>query len=240
MKLINALILSFFLFTSSSMAQQGYVIKMKLTGFSDGTKFKLLNLELGKVIDSSRVVNGMVTMRGNVTAPVTCRIHTIDGKYLVVYLENKSITIIGTYQDFEYSKIEGSEINMYSTKSRDAQKQYMQTRDSLVQQYESLSNADSLKANQIGLKLAHIDSIITQYRKRFIKNEKPTYFTLEELFFLRNNFSIEELKAAFIKFPKNLQMTNNGLVVNAYINNKVVNWTTFCRYRRTGPGWHKA
>jgi len=61
------------------MAQQGYVIKMKLTGFSDGTKFKLLNLELGKVIDSSRVVNGMVTMRGNVTAPVTCRIHTIDG-----------------------------------------------------------------------------------------------------------------------------------------------------------------
>jgi len=201
------------------MAQSGYSIKLELTGFKEGTEFKLVNLDLQEIIDSAKLKNGVLILKGTVKEPVVGRIHTIDNKYLIIYLENKSMTITGNYNDFYYAKIEGSEINNSWTQSRDAQKQYQQTRDSLVQKYMSLGNTDSLQARQIGFKMNRIDSIVSQYRKSYIKTEKPSYFTINELFFLRNDFSKQDLKTAFDKFPQSLRVTKDGLVISSYINN---------------------
>jgi len=219
MHFLNTLIICTFLSVSSLLAQPGYTIKMELTGFSDGTTFELVDLDLGKVIDSTRLSGGKLTFRGSVKNPVVGRIHTIDNKYVIVYLENKPITIRGSYDDFFYAEIEGSEINDYWIRSRNAQKTYQEARDSLIQKYMSLGDADSLQARQIGLKVNEIDRRTTDYRKKFIQNEKPSYFTLNELFYLRNDFSPDSLKYVFSRFPSDLQKTKDGLVISSYIEN---------------------
>lgn len=219
MYFINTFIIYIFLSVSSLLAQPGYTIKMELTGFEDGTTFELVDLDLGKVIDSTRLNKGKLTFRGSVKNPVVGRIHTIDNKYVIVYLENKPMTIKGSYDNFYYAKIEGSEINDYWIRSRNAQKTYQEARDSLIQKYMSLGDGDSLQARQIGLKVNEIDRWTTDYRKKYIQNEKPTYFTLNELFYLKNSFSPDSLKEMFGRFPAHLQKTKDGLVISSYIEN---------------------
>ncbi|CAG4988389.1 Thiol-disulfide oxidoreductase ResA [Dyadobacter sp. CECT 9275] len=217
MNFISNLILSFLLSASALRAQQGYIIQMNLSGFKNGTQFELVDLNQEKVIDSTRIRDGKLTFRGKVTEPVVGRIHTIDNKYLIVYLENKRITIKGSYADFYYAGIEGSEINMYWVKSRNAQKKYQQTRDSLVQTFMTLGEADSLQMRQIVREMNDIDRWTTHYRKAFINREKPTYFTLKELFYLSNDFSADSLKEVFSRFPAHLQKTKDGVVLSTYI-----------------------
>jgi peroxiredoxin len=219
MYFINTFIIYTFLSVSSLLAQPGYTIKMELIGFKDGTTFELVDLDLGKVIDSTRLSKGRLTFRGSVKTPVVGRIHTIDNKYVIVYLENKPMTIKGSYDDFYYAKIEGSEINDYWIRSRNAQKTYQEARDSLIQKYMSLGDGDSLQARQIGLKVNEIDRWTTDYRKKYIQKEKPSYFTLNELFYLRNDFSPDSLKEIFSRFPARLQKTKDGLVIISYIEN---------------------
>jgi peroxiredoxin len=219
MYFVNTFIIFLFLSVSSLIAQPGYTIKMELTGFKDGTTFELVDLDLGKVIDSTRINGGKVTFRGSVKSPVVGRIHTIDNKYVIVYLENKPMTIRGDYKDFYYANIEGSEINDHWLRSRNTQKTYQETRDSLIQKYMSLGSGDSLQARQIGLKLNEIDRWTAGYRKKYVQNEKPTYFTLNELFYLKNDFSPDSLKEIFSRFPDHLQKTKDGQVIKSYIEN---------------------
>lgn len=220
MRLVKQLLLFIFLPLSSLIAQSGYTIKMELTGFKDGTAFKLINLFLDRVVDSTQIQNGILQFKGSANEPFTGRIHTVDNKYLIVYFENKNIEIKGNYADFYYSSIGGSEVNTYWIKSRDAQREQQVLRDSLIQKYFTLSNADSLKAKQITSRLQHIDSTRLQYRISFIKTEKPTYFTIQELFFIRNDLSPDSLTAMYSKFPKSLRGTKEAAVIRSYINNK--------------------
>ncbi len=221
MNVLKYLALFILLSISSTMAQPGYTIKMDLAGFKDGTNFELVDLDLEKVIDSTSLKGGKLIFKGNVKEPVVGRIHTVDNKYLIVYLENKTINIKGNYDDFYYAQIEGSEMNDYWIESRNTQKTYQITRDSLVQKYMSLSDADSLQARQIALKMSEIDKWSTSYRKAFIKRNKPTYFTLNELFFLKNDLSPDSLEFMFNRFPANLQKTKDGVMISAYIKNSV-------------------
>ena len=195
MRLVKQLLLFIFLPLSSLIAQSGYTIKMELTGFKDGTAFKLINLFLDRVVDSTQIQNGILQFKGSANEPFTGRIHTVDNKYLIVYFENKNIEIKGNYADFYYSSIGGSEVNTYWIKSRDAQREQQVLRDSLIQKYFTLSNADSLKAKQITSRLQHIDSTRLQYRISFIKTENS-------------------------KFPKSLRGTKEAAVIRSYINNK--------------------
>lgn len=200
-------------------AQTGYTLKLEMTGFKDNTKFYLLDLDLSKVVDSAEIKNGKVTFTGKVKNIVPFRVHTIDGKYVVVYLENKPITIKGDYKDFKYSKIEGTEVNNYQVKSRDWQKKYEIERDSL---YKILLAPGADKQPTFKPILARtrvIDSIVKDYRIKFIKTEKPTYFTFHELYFLRNDFTQSELKTLYKKFPEKLRTSNDGAVLLSYISN---------------------
>jgi len=204
----------------SLKAQSGYTIKLEMTGFKDGVKFYLVNLDLGRAVDSSYLQNGNLAFKGHVQTPVACRIHTIDNKYVVLYLENKDITIKGSYADFEYSKIEGSEINRYWVMSRDAQKNFSIQRDSLYKKFALIGESNPILGKELITKANKIDKTVLQYRLNFIKTEKPTYFTMHELFFIRNDLDRDSLKFLYNKFPENLRNSKEGSVILAYINNK--------------------
>lgn len=203
----------------TAMAQSMFRIKMDLTGFKDSTKFSLVDLDSGKVVDSSYLSDGKVFFQGSVITPVAARIHTVDNKYLVIYLENRDMTVSGTYKDYEYSNIEGSDINAMWVKSRNAQKDYQVKRDSLIKVYFSLSESDKHLGKAIGSQINIIDSIVLNYRKSFIRQEKPSYFTMQELYFLRNDLGKDSLKYLFNRFPEQLRLTNQGSVIYQYINN---------------------
>jgi thiol-disulfide isomerase/thioredoxin len=217
LKTIPLLLLGCFL-TSGVFAQKGYTIAMDLSGFKDGTWFHLVNLDLGRATDSLQLKNGRGTFKGYVKEPVGCRIHTIDGKYLIIELDNSSLKVKGNYQDFGYATIEGSEINRVWTKSRDYQRDLHVKRDSAMQQLIRVMDTAPQQGKDLAMQVKGIDREIMRYRLSLIKTEKPSYFTIKELFFLRNDFPADTLKALYEMFPPVLQQTKYGAVVATYFN----------------------
>lgn len=214
------LVLILFPLTSMLQAQKGYSISLDLKGFKDSTKFYLLDLDLGKYTDSIMIINGKGKFTGYVKEPVGCRIHTVDNKYLIIVLDNSNISVTGNYKDFEYCAISGSELNKVWTKSRDYQKNSQIQRDSLMQKYMQIMGTNPELEKEIGQKVNQIDKDITEYRLSLIKSEKPSYFTIKELYFLRNDLTVDSLKQLFDLFPPSLQKTKYGEIILTYINSK--------------------
>lgn len=216
------LIMGSLTFTDKLNAQKGFTISMDLTGFKDDTKFYLLDLDLGRIIDSTSLKNGKAQFLGFVKEPAAYRIHTVENKYLVIEIENCDIKVTGSLKDFEYCSIVGSELNKVWTKSRDFQRKLQTDRDSLMQKYFQLTSPNADLEKEIGSKVDEIDSIVFQYRLDLIKKEKPSFFTLNELFFLRNDLPTDTLKELFNLFPASLQKTKYGDVILTYIDSKKV------------------
>lgn len=218
--IFTILVLILLSLTCKLQAQKGYSISLDLKGFKDSTAFYLLDLDLGKFTDSIMLINGKGKFTGFVNEPVVCRIHTIDNKFLVIELDNSNITVKGNYNDFFYSAIEGSELNKVWTKSRDYQKNSQIQRDSLMQKVMQIMDTNPELEKEIVQKINQIDKDILKYRISLIRSEKPSYFTIKELFFLRNDLTVDSLKELFNLFPSSLQKSKGGDVIQAYINAK--------------------
>jgi len=200
-----------------------YNISLLLTGFKDSTEFKLLHLDKGTILDSAYIIDGLFQYTGVTKEPLPARIHTIDNKYLVLWIEEGDIVIEGDYNDFENSKIGGTPLNIVMTKYRDKQHKLELQRDSLMQQMISLSTnkPDGYESEfkHLQAKVSQIDENIFIIRAEGIKTEEPSYHTIQELYFLRNDFSRDTLNLLFQKFPEALQSTKHGEVIKTYINN---------------------
>ncbi|MBT1711027.1 TlpA family protein disulfide reductase [Fulvivirgaceae bacterium PWU5] len=190
---------------------------MELTGFKDGTWFHLVNLDLGKATDSLQLKNGRGVFKGTVKEPAGCRIHTIDNKYLIIELDNSYLKVKGSYQDFGYATITGSALNRTWTKSRDHQKLWQAERDTLMRRFVRFMDTDPAAAKEAFGQMRKIDDQIKQYRLSLIRTERPSYFTIRELFFLRNDLPADTLKALFDLFPPALRQTRYGVVVATYL-----------------------
>jgi peroxiredoxin len=201
-------------------AQKGFTISMDLTGFRDGDKFYLLDLDLGQIIDSASLKNGKAHFSGTVKEPAGFRIHTIENKYLIIEIENCDIRVKGSFKDFAYCSIEGSELNKVWTKSRDFQRTLQTDRDSLMQKLMKIMDTNPDMEKEIVSKVKKIDSIVFQYRLSLIKKESPTFFTIKELYYLRNDLPTDTLKELFNIFPTSLQKTKYGDVIQTYIDSK--------------------
>jgi peroxiredoxin len=220
MTFAKQLLLITLLFAASQAFAQGqYHLNLELTGAKDSTKLLLVNLDEGQVIDSGHLVNGRLSLKGDVSGVVTARLHAPDRQYLVVYLENKPISITGDYADLQYARISGTENNRYWVESRNWQRSFSQERDSLMQTAFRLDAADSVKFKTILTRVDSIDRDVWNYRLHFIRQKKPVYFTLMELFYLRNNLSADSLHSLFKFFPAKLQTTAPGQVIAQYLAN---------------------
>ncbi|PHN02541.1 TlpA disulfide reductase family protein [Flavilitoribacter nigricans] len=206
--------------------QSDFTVSMNLNGFQDSTEFKLFHLDKGIVLDSAYIQNGQLAFSGTAEAPFTARIHTVDNKYLVLWIENENITVYGDYENFNYSKIEGSQLNEVMTKYRDKQRSLQIQRDSLMQHMVQLMSTPSDEAKAAFEKareeVTRIDDSVFKIRVDGIRSEAPSLYTIQELFFLRNDFSKDTLKSLFNKFPAALQDTKYGKVVHTYLNNQPI------------------
>jgi peroxiredoxin len=126
----------------------------------------------------------------------------------------------GSLKDFEYCSIEGSELNKVWTKSRDFQRVLQTDRDSLMQKLMKIMGSNPDMEKEIVSKVKKIDSTEFKYRLTLIKKEKPSFFTIKELYFLRSDLSRDTLKELFNRFPTSLQKTKYGAVIQTYIDYK--------------------
>jgi len=200
-----------------------YVINLNLTGFKDSTGFKLVNLDKGEIIDTKYLVNGELKFTGKADEPFIARIHTVDNKYLILWVENLNINVRGNYDNFVNSTIEGSPLNDIMIKYRDKQAELEIQRNSIMEQLikiKSSGDADwKEKFQELHQRVNKIDNDVFNIREQSIVSEKPSLYTIQELFFLRNDFSKDSLKLLFNKFPESLQNTKYGDVIRTYIVN---------------------
>lgn len=225
MKQIITITLLFIIGTSCSKKESNtYNIFFEIEGYADSTKFKLLDLDRGLVIDSQYVFQNRLEFSGVVDEPFIARIHTIDNEWLVLYIEKGITNITGKKGSFRFSHFDGSELNNVMVKYRDMQKDFELRRDSLADEVSSKYYSDA-KGNELEIKelqslVSEIDKEIFEIRKSSIETESPSFYTLQELYFLRNQLTKDELTKLLQRFPSNLKNTKMGEVINSFIENK--------------------
>jgi len=206
--------------------ESNYDVSLYLTGFDDSTKFELFHLDRGVIIDSAYLIGEKLEFNGILNEPFIARIHTIDNKYLVLWIEKGETTIDGSYSDFEYSIIKGSPLNSVMTKYRDKQKKLEIERDSIMQIMMRVMNTKPENYKEEFQKMNNevriIDKEILRIRVDGLTSEPPSYHTIQELYFLRNDFSKDSLNMLFQKFPDSFRSTKYGEVIQTYIDNKTL------------------
>lgn len=208
---------------SCNQENSEYKLKASMSGFQDGTLFEFLNLDKMEITDSVTIEDGYFEFDGLVEEPFSARIHTVDGKYLILWIESGTIEITGDYDKFSFSTIEGSKLNMVRAKYRTELGHLEARSDSLVQKMIQLmsSNSDdvSVEITELQSSIQKINEEIFDIRVQSIIKEEPSYFTIKELFFLRNDFTKDSLRQLLDLFPVQLQQTKYGEVIQTYIEN---------------------
>ncbi|MEM6265128.1 MAG: thioredoxin-like domain-containing protein [Bacteroidota bacterium] len=204
--------------------EPNFHLSLDLKGFEDSTTFYLVDLDKLEPIDSTNLMNGQLTFEGKIDNPISAKIKTVDNKYLVLWIEQGTINVNGTYEDFGNSNITGSPLNAVMTKYRDQQSKLQSQRETLMQQMFQLMNSQEEDAQEkfqgLSQQVKQIDQEVFEMRINGIVNEPPSYYTIQELFFLRNDFTKDSLKSLFDKFPESLKNTKYGQVIDTYIQNK--------------------
>lgn len=201
------------------LSQTRHSIDLRLTGFKDGDSLRLLDLVSGQIVDSGRLEKGRAVLHAAVGEPRVARIHTVDGKYLVLYLDQADLSVNGSYADFGYCQIRGSAINDAWTRSRDYQRSWSTQRDSLVREYMARGDGDTIAVRRIWKRVAQIDSAVLQYRQAFIRTQPSTYFSVNELFFIRYDLSADSLRIYYNRMPASLKKTRDGIAIEQMIHN---------------------
>jgi len=203
-----------------------FSVQLNLTGFKDCTQFKLLDLDKGEFIDSTKIYGNRLNFKGNVKEPFSAQIHTIDNKYLMLWIENGEIEVQGDFQDFGNSAIKGTPLNTVYVKYREKKSILSEKRDSLtrllIKSTSSKSENAEKELNRLILERKEIDNNMLEIRTQSIASEEPSIYTIKELYVLRNTLKKDSLKLLFNRFPENYQTNKYGQLINTFIQNETI------------------
>ena len=185
-------------FSQYQKKQPGYTISITLDGVKDSTEFFLFHIDKAVSIDSSYARSGHVKFTGYTEEPFSARIYA-ENEYIILWVENEDIRIDGDFDDFFYADIEGSALNETMVTYRDMQKEVSRKRDSLMEYSKKLVfvDKDTLKAKTVIEQIEILDKQLLSIRVNSIREEKPSYYTLQELYFIRTKIEIDSLKFWF-------------------------------------------
>lgn len=196
----------------------GYTISVTLDGVKDSTEFFLFHIDKAVSIDSSYAKDDHVKFTGYTEEPFSAKIYAED-EYIVLWVENEDIRIEGNFDDFFYAAIKGSALNETMIKYRDRQKEISRERDSLMEYSKKLVfvDKDTVKAKAVIEDIEALDKEMLSIRVNSIRQEEPSYYTLQELYFIRTKIAIDSLRYLFDQFPSSLQKNQYGQTIEAYL-----------------------
>ncbi|MFT3827682.1 MAG: TlpA disulfide reductase family protein [Chitinophagaceae bacterium] len=209
--------------TSIAAAQQ-YVIKGKISGFKNGTKFWLRDLDLAREVDSTVMNNGAFTMKGTFTdGPRSLWLYTQTKDsfyYCNLLVGNETVTIKGSSKDMPFfMQITGS-------KSQDVENilyrqtaPFYESRDSLTDIAIPLmrKNENPELQKSIWKQVKVLDDATDSIRRAFVMKYVNSYSGARELFYLKNKFDSATLRSLYNRIESPYKEHHHARTVNAFL-----------------------
>ncbi|GAB3936201.1 thioredoxin-like domain-containing protein [Mucilaginibacter myungsuensis] len=179
---------------------QGYTVKTQLTGFPDGTKFYLQDLDAQYIIDSAALKSGELQLKGKLDAPVKglwlYARHDNKFYYCNLLMGNEAVTVKGDMKDFPFDvSITGSKIQDANNRLVALTSAGNKKRNELIDQYFALKgDSAEIKGKQIWKVIGKIDSVNDVATAGFIKREPNTFAALRALFYARGKYAKDSLQ----------------------------------------------
>jgi thiol-disulfide isomerase/thioredoxin len=207
--------------------ERGYTIKGQVDGFKDSTILHLRDSKKEKVVDTTIVLNGEFTFKGQVDEPRTMMIMTKyekgkRPKYISFWIENSTITVKGNADNFKYASISGSKPQQVSEKLEEKIKPYKKQKDSLVQIYIKMRRKGTHKENKkkfgkIKKEMRRMDSIRSQLTMEFIKANTNSYAAINQLNYKKYTLPEDTLKMLYQKLNSKYKNSSYGQILNNYL-----------------------
>lgn len=211
---------------SPAMAQQ-YKINAALTGFADHSKFYLKDLSLDVDIDSAEIIGGKFTMQGKITSVKNFWLYNRSNKnfnYMTLTIGADKITVQGDIKDFPHElSVTGSPSQDVANKLNDQTKSLWKSRDSVVAILMPLAMGelqnDSIKniIKPLSRQLKQLDSLRESITTQFIAENINSYTGLEQLYYLRSKYKIDDFKKIFSAAQEPYKTGSFGSRISNYI-----------------------
>lgn len=212
---------------------QNNIITGSLIGFNNGDKIRLNNRIMMNVIDSAMIENGQFILKNNSDGvPRRLILSVLSGKkwyYSNLFIANENVRITGDKIDFQYNvKVEGSK-NQELEVQLNSQLRPLEMERAEIGKFWRTEVLDSNEVYKNKLKesnkRAHeIDDLMNDIRISFVKKNINTYAALNQLGYLYNKFSKDELQEMYNSLESKYkeciygQEMSNYLKVEAIVN----------------------
>ena len=214
------------MFFSGVVFSQKSTISGKITGFKDGTIVFLGDLEIGDVIQKTKIKNNKFIFE-NPSTFSSKKLYLdikVDSVYysMFFYIDNNSIFLSGDKKDFPKNiKIEGS-------KSYDYNKKFEKSLEKLQNKWDSINNLigdkkkDTIKhkkeeIDNDRLNRSNIDKQIDNYKISYINSNPNTYRSVMELYYLKEKIGKDGVRKLYNQLDDKLKQTLDGVGIKVYL-----------------------
>lgn len=224
----SSLLVFLSLIIQTQILAQNFEIKVDLTGFKEGTKFTLEDVNDRLQIGTATLNKGKLTFKG--TLDVTPKYMGLnaqqDGKFYwtTFLLSNESITIKGDTASFPFLlDIQSQGEEKYNQLLKKLTSALIHKRDSLTSnpnlaKWMSDTSTESKQAiRAIGKQLDAIDAITDSITLNFMNKYPNTYVSLSELYFFRKKIQPDSLVSKYNRFTTELKETIYGKKLTQFI-----------------------
>ncbi|HRN55865.1 TlpA disulfide reductase family protein [Agriterribacter sp.] len=232
------ILLLILLFTNHAMGQAGFTITAKFKGFDTGVQFYLEDPETQMSIDSAVYKNDVIHFKGRLhDSPRLLFLSVTDnGKYYWcnLFIGNENVQISGDKADFPfYLEKTGSTSQDTYQILNDQTKWYDKRRGELVESISGLmmdsSSTARSKWDSAWNIIKPLDQAMDSIRLNFIKKYYNSYAGLNELFYLKKQFTKEEIQ----KMYTNLKAPYK----NSIYGQRIYNFLKVGNILKTGDGY---
>lgn len=227
MKKNLTLSIALFIICSTYANAQKYIINADLSGFKNGTKFYLKDLDADLDIDSVEIIDGKFTMQKSLSTVKSFWIYARPTKQEFIYtnllIGPDKIQLKGDIKDFPRDIIKnGSKSQDIANILNGRTKVLWRKRDSIVNiiaPYLLGLKTDTAKhrTQALGKEMKSIDSNLNLITLDFIKQHVNSHAGLQELYWKRNEINKEEFTKLFSTVSPALKSSSFGQRITNYI-----------------------
>lgn len=218
--------LSVLFFSIITITAQNKTISGKISGFKNGDKVLLNDVEMMSFTDSTYIENGKFILKNKQTDVPNILYLTVESEnefYSVsLFIANENVIINADKKDFPYNvKVFGSEHQDKMSILDNLTKSYDIERDEVVSflrnpKTDTSETYKSLRIIKVE-RLHDIDKAIVDIKKDFIKSNLNTYAAIYELFYLRNSFNKNELQKFYDSLDAKYKSSVYGKRIKSYL-----------------------
>lgn len=200
---------------------KGFVLKGVISGSTDGTMVRLVDIDGQKVLDSAMTISGTFVLQGHVNRPTACWLQC-NNEYATIQVENTPMTFTSVLKEMNlnYTAQGGREQSLQNLLN-DQQRQYERIYTSA---YDSLNNKlysdTTQKAKLIKTFKTAQDTYMNIY-VAFGRKHIDSYIGLDIVYRNRQSIPKDSLILLYSNLPPFLKATSVAQGLNTYATKKL-------------------